>query len=175
MRNIVLVCIVMLWGSTVTAEELRLIVDTQETWTARVRPTAPETEGESLALQAAVAHTAVKQGILTATPVGHKNNCDIVTVEESEDEGMCTVKSYEVCRGKISAETREKFVTKPNPEREQIARNVAAEHLRGNKQTVPVMFNGRMFIADYDGKCLITIHEKDRDTVHYSYRYNSCD
>ena len=177
MRVLFFLCLVTLWCKPLFAAELRLIFDNSETWIARVSPEEPETEWEVLALKAVVAGPTARQDRLTATYVGKRNSFDIVTVEEapeSIEDGLYGVKSFEVCEGKICGDTHRKYVSKPNPENEQMARSIAMQYLAGARDSKPQLHNGKMYVVEYDGKCLLTVIEKDRETVFFRYQYDSC-
>jgi hypothetical protein len=76
--------------------------------------------------------------------------------------------------GKIWGNTRLKYVAKPNPESEQVAREIALDYLLGRIGQIPVIFNGWVYIVDYDGKYIVTVTAKDETTVHFTYRFSSC-
>lgn len=169
-------CFLMLSCNPVWGGELRLVADTSETWIARESPQEAETEWEILAVRAAGTKAPVVQGRLAASSLGFKGSSHLVMVEEASEtpeEGLYNVKSFEVCGGKICGDTSNKFVTKPNPENEQIAREVAMAHLKGNSKVGPVFSNGKAFVVEYDGKCSLTVVEKN-STDSSSYRYNTC-
>lgn len=177
MRYLFFLCLVLSWCTPSFAEELRLLSDTSETWRARDTPQQPATDRENLALRAAVAGTAVSQDRLTAHNLGKRDSFDLVSVDEapeSEIEGFHAVSSYLIRDGKIWSETNLKYVSKPNPENELVAREVAKDYLLGRGGQMPVIFNGWMYLVDYDGKCLITVTAKDETTVNFTYRYSSC-
>jgi hypothetical protein len=177
MRILFLIGLITLWCTVSCAEELRLLADNSETWEKRERPQPAETEWEMLALRAVVAKSTVSQDGLTATYVGREGSLDIVSVEEAPEnpaDELYSVRSYAICDGKICKDTRRKFVSKPNPEHEKIARETAQNYLNGARSALPVSYGGIMYIVEYDGKCLLTVNMKDRETQHYSFRYTRC-
>ena len=55
-----------------------------------------------------------------------------------------------------------------------LAREIALDYLLGWIGQIPVIFNGWVYVVDYDSKCIITVTAKDDTTVHFTYRYSSC-
>lgn len=177
MRCLLFICLVMLLDRPLCAEELRLITDTSDTWVTLKVPQPPATDMEKLALRASVAGTTVSQESLTAYYLDQKNNLDLIRVEEapeSDTERFHSVVSYQIRDGRIWGHTRLKYVSKPNPENEQVAREIARDYLLGRGDQIPVLFNGRAYVVQYDGKCLLTVIEKDDTMVHFTYRYSRC-
>jgi hypothetical protein len=176
MRCLLFICLIMLCATPTRAEELHLIVDTSERWQIREIPQPPKTDQELLALQAVVTGTTVTQDGLTAYYNGRKGTFDIVTVDEAPESAsdLHAVISYQFRNGRICGDTNIKYVSMPNPEHERVARETAKNYLLGRGGQTPVIFNGSAYVVQYDGKCLISVAEKDDATVHFTYRYNSC-
>ena len=177
MRCLHVICLIMSLCNPLYAEELHLLTDTSEIWRARDTPQHPATDLEKLALQAAVAGTTVTKDRVTAYYIVRKNSFDLVRVEEAPEsttEDLYSVSSYQIRDGKIWGDTRLKYVVKPNPENEQVAREIALDYLLGRIGQIPVIFNGWVYVVDYDGKCIITVTAKDETTEHFTYRYSSC-
>lgn len=106
-----------------------------------------------------------------------KDAFDIVTVEETPEsaaEVFYAVSSFRIRNGMIWGDTNLKYVAKPNRDSEQIAREIAKDYLLGRVSDIPVIFNGRAYVVNYDGTCLLTVVEKDAVTVHFTYRYSRC-
>ena len=180
MRILFFVCLVICWcipSSYAETVRLRLLSDTSETWHALETPHEPSTEREILALRAVNTESTVTLDRMSAYYLGKWDVYDIVTVDEApeiEAEGVHTVNSYQFRDRLIVYETRIKYVAKPNPEAEQMAREIALDYLLGRNTRMPVIFNGRVFIVEYNGKCIISVMEKEQDTTVFTYRYNCC-
>lgn len=177
MRCLILLFLVLSVSRPLSAEELHLITDTSDTWVVPDTPQPPANDREKLALRASVAGATVSQENLTAYYLDQKNNVDLIRVEEAPDsaaEGFHAVVGYQVRDGRIWGYTRPKYVSKPNPENEQVAREIARDYLLGRGGQTPVIFNGRVYVVRYDGKCILSVIEKDETTVHFTYRYNTC-
>lgn len=169
----------LLWCNPLFASDLRLIVDTSVIWEAvDGQPHEPIDEWEILAVKSGKNKATVDHGRLMATYVGGNELFDHVVVEEaSEDksDGVCAVKNFGVCNDKICRESRRQYITKLNPEKEQIARSIAEGFLKDKSSNIkPTLFDGRAYVVDYDGKCSLTVYEKDRSTTYSSYRYSIC-
>lgn len=177
MRYQLIITLVMLLCPPLYAGELRLLSDTSETWRARETPQLPATDREKLAFRAAVALATVSEERLTAYYLGQRNSQDLVTVEEAPEsalEGFHAMSSYLIRDGMIWSDTRIKYVAKPNPVNEQVAREIARDYLLGRISQVPIIFNGQVYVANSDDKCIITVTAKDETSVNFTYRYNSC-
>lgn len=177
MRSLFFFCLFVACGTPSFAEELRLLTDTSYTWHLREAPQLPATDREELALRAVVAGTTVRQERLTAYCMGQKDSFDIVTVEEdpeSATDDFYAVSSHLIRDGKIWSDTRIRYVAKPNVENELVSREIAKDYLLGRIGQTPVIFNGWVYVVNYEGKCILTVGAKDENTVHFTYRYSIC-
>lgn len=179
MRYLFIICVVMSWCSPLFAVELRLTTDLSDNvWLARDPPQHPQTETEILAAQAVATKLTATQDNLTAYYYGKKDSFDFITVEvepETKTEGFHSVTSYLFRDGRIWFDTRLKYVAKPDPKHEQIAREMAIDYLLGRGGNMPALFKGSSFLVDYDGKCILTVTEMDQNfTVQFIYRYTCC-
>lgn len=176
MRILLCICLVLSWCHPSFAEGLHLLSDTSETWHAREYPQPPATDREILALRAVATETTASEDRMTAYYLGKRDVYDIVTVDEAPDEtgGVHAVSSYQFRDRMIVYETRTKYVTKPNPELEQIAREIALDYLLGRNTRMPVILNGRIYTVERSGKCILSVIEKEESTISFTYRYSSC-
>jgi hypothetical protein len=176
MRYLIFIVLVILCSSPTNADELRLILDTSETWHDRDNRFQPENDQEILALRAVVAGATINDDRLTAYYSGKTGDFDLVTIDEAPENSadLHSVTSYRVCNNKICGNTRSKFISLPKSENEQVARKIAIDHLHGKTALLPVIFNGYVYIVQYEGKCNISVIEKDETTVQFIYRYNCC-
>lgn len=178
MRILLFICLILCWCIPSSADTLRLhlLSDTSKTWHARETPQEPSTEREILALRAVVTETNAIQDKVTAFYLGKRDVFDIVTVDEAPEEagGVHAVNSYQFRDRMIVYDTRIKYVAKPNPESEQIAREIALDYLLGRNTRMPVLFNGKVYIVEYSGACTIAVLEKEGQTTVFTYRYSRC-
>ncbi|OGU13175.1 MAG: hypothetical protein A2076_07845 [Geobacteraceae bacterium GWC2_53_11] len=178
MRVLLFIFFSIIWCVPSFAEQphLRLLSDTSETWQVLQSPQEPATDREILALRAVVTETTATQDKMTAYYLGKRDVFDIVSVDEAPEEagGVHAVSSYQFRDRMIVYETRIKYVTKPNPEYEQIAREIALDYLLGRNRRMPIIFNERVYDVEYNGKCAISVIEMADSVVQFTYRYNSC-
>lgn len=178
MRTLLLIFFSIIWCVPSFAEQphLRLLSDISETWQALQAPQEPSTDRELLALRAVDTAATATQDRFTAYYLGKRDVFDIVSVDEAPEEagGVHAVSSYQFRDRMIVYETRIKYVTKPNPENEQVAREIALDYLLGRNRRMPVIFNERVYTVEYNGKCAISVVEMIDSVVQFTYRYNSC-
>lgn len=177
MRFLLVICFIAAWSTSSYSEELRLLMDTTETWLAREIPATPANDREKLAYQAVSTQDTVSNNMMTAHYLGPKDSFELVTVDEAPDDesgGIHAVISYQFRDGKIWSATRLKYTAQPPLENEQIAREIALDYLLGRIGPIPVMFHDHVFVPVSDGKCIISITEKDDSAVHFTYRYSRC-
>lgn len=178
MRVLLFIVFSIFWCVPSFAEQphLRLLLDTSETWQTLQDPQEPATDRELLALRAVVTAATAIQDRFTAYYLGKKDDLDIVSVDEAPEEGggVHAVSSYQFRDRVIVSETRIKYVTKPNPVYEQVAREIAMDYLLGRNRRMPIIFNERAYTVEYNGKCAISVVEMIDSVVQFTYRYNSC-
>lgn len=179
MRCLLCFCMIMLMCTPVCAEEWCLSTDTSSgDWIARETPGQPVTIRETLAVRAVNSGSTVTQDKFTAYYIGQKESFDIVNVEEAPEnplEGSYSVNSYQVRDREIWGNTRIKYVTKVDPEREATARAMLNDYVQnGPGDGRPFFSNGRMYAIKSDGAGISVTEKNPEESSSNTFYFHRC-
>ena len=147
-------------------------------WVERNPPTAALNRAEVLAVQSAAGLIDLKRPSGSTYYEGHDNSFTIVRFEKmtKNDDAYVTTVKYRIRSGLIFGETIPSIVAMIDPQKEEFARQVAFEAVNGTTPAIPVIYDGRMFIAKNNtyNSCTVEVVEKDLDREYFTYRVKTC-
>lgn len=183
MKSIIVIVSMMLCGCATMGDKLTVSYDlptAQTTWIERNPPTAPLNEAEILAVQSAAKHMTLTQPGASATYESTDESFTRVRHEEttSGDESFLVTVTYKIRDGLVYGETIPSAKAILDPEKEAIAQEVAFNAVKGASAEIPVVYQGRFFIAKkdpiYGFRCNVDVIEKDLEKEYTVYHIKTC-
>jgi hypothetical protein len=147
-------------------------------WLERNPPSEPLNAAESLAVKSAAGLMTLQRPRETAHYESQNDSFTLVRHEQlsiGEESYVITVK-YRIRDGLVYGETVPAYVALLDPQKEKFAQEVANNAASGNASSIPVIYNGRMFIVKNKGmnSCTVDVVEKDLDREYATYRVKTC-
>ena len=147
-------------------------------WMERNPPSAPANAAEELAARSAAGLMTLRNSGETAYYEGQNDSFTLIRHEQQstgEESYMISVK-YKIRDGLVYGETVPSYVAMLDPEKEQIAQQVARESMNRERSAIPSIYNGRMFVAkqNFYNSCTVDVVEKDHEREYATYRVKAC-
>jgi len=147
-------------------------------WMERNPPSAPANAAEELAVKSAAGLMTVRNSSEAAYYEGQNNSFALIRHEQqsSGDESSMISVKYRIRDGLVYGESVPSYVTLLDPQKEQIAQQVAREAMNGSRSAVPSIYNGRMFVVKNNSynSCTVDVVEKDLEREYATYRVKAC-
>ena len=181
MRSIIVIVSMLLSGCASLSESVKLSYDlpkAETTWVARNPPTEPLSSEEILAVRSAAALMTLKQDGEAAYYEGQNDSFTVIRHEQlptREESYVVTVK-YRIMNGLVYGETIPLVATVLDPQKEIYAREIALKAMNGTRDDIPVLYDGRVFVASSNStnSCTVDVVERDLDRVYATYRIKTC-
>lgn len=179
MRAIIVILSMLICGCATLTEKLTLsygMPAAGECWVERTPPTVPLNAAETLAVQSASGLMTLQRVGEAAYYEGHEALYTIVRFEQAVPGEDATTVKYRIRNGLVYGETIPAVVTTPDPQKEEFAREVAFDAMHGTTPNIPLIYGGRMFIAQNNtiNRCTVEVVEKDLDREYVTYRIKTC-
>lgn len=175
--------IVLLSGCATLNEKLAVSYDLPKAdsyWVERNPPTMPLNAAEALSVQSATGLMTLQRVKGSAYYEGKDESFTLIRHEQltkGDDTYVITVK-YRIRDGLVYGETIPAVVAMLDPKKESIAQVVAFEAVNGSTPDMPLIYDGRMFVAKadpiYGYRCNVEVVEKDLDREYATYRIKTC-
>ena len=185
MRSIIFVqsalLIILLSGCATLTEKFAVSFDLPKAdsyWVERNPPTEPLNAAEALAVKSAAGLVTLQSPGESASYESQNDSFTLVRHEQhsiGEESYVITVK-YRIRDGLVYGETIPAYVALLDPLKEKFAHEVAVNAASGNAPSIPMIYDGRMFVVKNKGmnSCTVDVVEKDLDREYATYRVKTC-